>query len=641
MDNSQGDILSKNTKNFPTSSSTPPTDESSDVIPNDNVFLILPSELQRRIVYFLNSADAINFTKSNIVLGKVNVSKLHSIPLQSLHMVGLRDNGDIPQPYEPRIKPTCKISNVHSMSVRAQWKDQGWGNMKGMMYIVATPKTTTGKLGDMTTVADSTQDQTTSNNAPFDGGRVIAMTTASAPHDWEQVELTFSPIDGEVYNLWYSIGGGGGHELFLKDVEVQTYIFDDHQFTYQKTFEGLYNIGCVGSTNAQAPIRPNGLPRWTQITATQLSRRTPFYFGIKRPPNNASDLFYPKMLLSVCQSLKRQLMAVNESVEERVNTYSDFLDPLKALLSEYGLPINLDTLSAIEDIIETDIDERNNDWYNYESNCRKLHKRLNLDENATTTNGRPPRMGIPIEIQNATINGFRIVLPRDGRVREGNERNEPNNNVNVENNNEDGENGIRIEPMPPPPNGVDPPVDNDDGAIPQVINNPDGTVSINLGNLENLAANAIPMDFGNVPNNNIDRAMDMEDPPAAADQETDEMFGIARAAMAAVFGFQNVDDANDGANNMNGVPNGFQNFFPQANFVGGRRGNGGMFVGNNNNVFGAAFQFQNIIDLANHQNDAPQREPQAQTDTTTDHNMTDNDDNEDDDDDEVEEIPIL
>ena len=47
---------------------------------------------------------------------------------------------------------------------------------------------------------------------------------AHAPH---MSELTFYPIDAEYYYIWYRVGGGGGHMLFLKDIEVGTFVFDE------------------------------------------------------------------------------------------------------------------------------------------------------------------------------------------------------------------------------------------------------------------------------------------------------------------------------------------------------------------------------------------------------------------------------
>ena len=203
--------------------------------------------------------------------------------------------------------------------------------------------------------------------------------------------------------------------------------------------------------------------------------------------------------------------------------------------------------------------------------------------------------------------------------------------------------------------------ENNDAAIPQVINNPDGTFTINLGNLDDLAARAEPLDDADF--NNHQRGMD-GGPPDENNLGNEEMFGIARAAMAAVFGFQNDNgenlgnnnnnnnhnDDNNNNNNMNGgfPMGGFQNFFQQVN--GGRGGavGGGVFVagGNNNNnnmnFFvggdGDRFPFQNIIDLAMNANNPVQQQPQADpTVPVNDHEMTDVDD----DDDDAEEVPIM
>jgi hypothetical protein len=142
-----------------------------------HTLMLLPLDLQRRIIYYLNSADAISLTESNILFGKVNVSALHPLPMPSLHAYGGYHDGDIPQPYQPPRIKICSniISNIHSIAVRAQWRDQSWGNQKGMLYIVATP--TIQKLRNTTYDNESTQDQeSTTNNNLFNGGRVVTMT---------------------------------------------------------------------------------------------------------------------------------------------------------------------------------------------------------------------------------------------------------------------------------------------------------------------------------------------------------------------------------------------------------------------------------------------------------------------------------
>mmetsp|Transcript_8543 Transcript_8543/g.14983 ORF Transcript_8543/g.14983 Transcript_8543/m.14983 type:complete len:301 (-) Transcript_8543:155-1057(-) len=85
---------------------------------------------------------------------------------------------------------------VHSILVSMTWKDQGWGNRKGRVFVVAG------------------------------GGRVV-YSSGIAPHNLEQFSFTFEPRQNESYHLWYNVGGGGGHSLRLSNVSVQALVFDD------------------------------------------------------------------------------------------------------------------------------------------------------------------------------------------------------------------------------------------------------------------------------------------------------------------------------------------------------------------------------------------------------------------------------
>ena len=619
-----------------------------------NIFLTVPSELLRRIVYFLHPSDALIFTSSDVLEKRVNVSALRPKALPALRADDRFFYGDVPQPYEPRIHFPCDISNIHSITVRTQWKDQGWGNQKGGLFIVATPKAS--KL-DVAVVPAVENDATVENanetlEDPFEGGRVVAETAICAPHEWGHTELTFSPVESEYYYIWYRVGGGGGHTLFLKDVEVVTFMFDDHNFTYMKTFECLHNAGCFNSEIIRAPTRSNNVQRWTRLGRREAAQ------PIFNQKVNKSDLFYPMLLLNVCRSIQRT-MAVTE--ECNVASQNSVLFHTLQFLSDSGIPIDKHSLFAMEEIIQTDINEGDTDWKIYEANCRNLRQRHNLnDENGSLTDdhGVNQNRGIPIPLRHAHVNGFRMVMTARREVPD-----DDNSDDEQENNGDENDvigNGIRIIPILPPQEGENL-TENNDAAIPQVINNPDGTFTINLGNLDDLAARAEPLDDADL--NNHQRGMD-GGPPDENNLGNEEMFGIARAAMAAVFGFQNDNGENLGNNNNNNTNNddnnnnnnmnggfpmgGFQNFFQQVN--GGRGGavGGGVFVagGNNNNnnmnFFvggdGDRFPFQNIIDLAINANNPVQQQHQADpTVPVNDHGMTDVDN----DDDDAEEVPIM
>ncbi len=611
---------------------SPSSREQSDAAPSTNIFLTLPSELLRRVVYFLHPNDALILTSSNIFEGRVNVNALHPTPFPSMQVEDRHYPGEIPQPCEPRLQMPCDVSNIHSITLRTQWKDQGWGNRKGGLMIVATPATTTTTATHRATaIADGTRggtaeehhpnhESTTAAEDPFDGGLVVAMTDTCAPHEWEQVELTFYPNDRDHYHLWFRVGGGGGHMLSLKDAQVQVFVFDDAQATYQKTYECLYNVGFLNSkTEPRVPRRPPVLPRWAQIPRPFLTQ--PAFHG-KRPNNGI--MFYQKLLLGVCRSLLQM-----KECEHNSASPNSIISPILECLLEHGVPIDKQSVSAIEDFVQTDFNEENTDWEIYEENIQNLRQRHNVDgeNNPTQPAGYHIRPGgIPIPLRHATVNGFRVRIPR--------QHDEPP---------DPAEHGIRIEPIVP--GGNDPMENHAAAALPQVISNPDGTFTINLGQLDDLAA--MPLDGADaVHHQNPDRGMEVDPPDVNDNPNDEEMFGIARAAMASVFGFQNDNDGNAGDNNNNmngGFPiGGFQNFFQQVNGGGGGVVGGGIFVGGgrNDGQFGdGEFQFQNIINLAmNNINNNQQPQP-APTGPVNDQVMTDNEN--DDVDEDAEEVPFM
>jgi len=95
--------------------------------------------------------------------------------------------------------------NIKSIVFTGSWKDQGWGYRKGKLSIV-------------------------SSAAGFPEG--IVSSVEVAPHDWESFKLEFTPTlfhhyhdncieeGSDQYELWYRVGGGGGHELFIKDLSI-------------------------------------------------------------------------------------------------------------------------------------------------------------------------------------------------------------------------------------------------------------------------------------------------------------------------------------------------------------------------------------------------------------------------------------
>jgi hypothetical protein len=479
---------------------------------------LLPLELQRRMVSFLLHEDAMNLTESGVASDRMIVRALNPDRRYRFNippLLGSYRTGDRPRPSGLRLRSVADTSKeiVHSMTLHAQWKDQGWGNQKGGLFIVAKPRIST-KEPDAAPCFSIDFD-VDDDRDPFDGGRVVAMTTEMAPHEWGHVSLTFAPREGEAYYMWYRVGGGGGHELHIKDCRLETFVFDDMDSSFSNTYQVLYNLGVVSCLNL-APLLPPLFPVFNSNAVAfgplMLDMKTK-YFQVER---DESDMFYPNLLLRLVQSGLRQLATANEGVLPTPDSALGFL-------LENGLQFNETTLQATEAIVQSHIDELNYDWLVYSIQRQKFRS---MHPESSTTVNRPYHGDVPRELlqflagngnqrpqvapilrQRATMNGFRIVVQQaDGPLAAAN-----------------GGGEVHLERIPPPEG-----IAEGDAAPPQVVNNPDGTVSILLGNLGGHVGTVAVQE------------MDVDTPPPVQEPLPPPppvgMFGIAQAAMAAAFG---------------------------------------------------------------------------------------------------------
>uniref|UniRef100_A0A7S3LLQ6 Uncharacterized protein n=1 Tax=Aplanochytrium stocchinoi TaxID=215587 RepID=A0A7S3LLQ6_9STRA len=96
-------------------------------------------------------------------------------------------------------RPDTKLARIY-----CKWKDQGWGNKKGMFSVVK---------GD--------------GKAPNDGcewGSDVVVGSEPAPHQWEKLYMDFPVHPAEKYSIWARAGGGGGHHIHIKDLSVHEMI---------------------------------------------------------------------------------------------------------------------------------------------------------------------------------------------------------------------------------------------------------------------------------------------------------------------------------------------------------------------------------------------------------------------------------
>lgn len=283
----------------------------------------LPAELKRRTASYLCPYDALRLSET--------CKNLHS----SLSLRLLRDsrqlftrqrftpnsvNGDEVLPW---VRIPCLSRRVHSITVTFHWRDQGWGHRKGQIFIVGSQRQAP---------ADP--------SLPFQGGRVVCA-SSMAPHLEESCKLTFSTcsMEGETYQMWYRVGGGGGHQLLLSDGRIHTVIFDDEAGNFTRNYKILKDVGAIAA-HPEAE-----LPR-------------------------THSTFYPQLLLRVSMTIRLELALRarrNKRKCRKTNSNEEDTDdnvillesnPLVAFFQMFRIEVTEDSLSAVEEIIQCESEEQ-------------------------------------------------------------------------------------------------------------------------------------------------------------------------------------------------------------------------------------------------------------------------------------------
>ena len=110
--------------------------------------------------------------------------------------------------YSPHVWQTFTLpEHTHTCILRCSWRDQGWGNKKGMLSVV----TSGGKAPN--------------DYAPW--GPAVRCGQEPAPHDEQQLTLSFKPPAAEPpsYDVCARAGGGGGHSLSVRHLVVRPVVF--------------------------------------------------------------------------------------------------------------------------------------------------------------------------------------------------------------------------------------------------------------------------------------------------------------------------------------------------------------------------------------------------------------------------------
>lgn len=108
---------------------------------------------------------------------------------------------------------------IHSIRLSCYYKDQGWGNRKGYIYIAELNHRKNSSEGE--DEDDVTPGKIIALEKNLD--RIVSQSPL-ATHNETKCELVFQPKPEFSYALCYKIGGGGGHELHLRDINMVSFV---------------------------------------------------------------------------------------------------------------------------------------------------------------------------------------------------------------------------------------------------------------------------------------------------------------------------------------------------------------------------------------------------------------------------------
>jgi hypothetical protein len=168
--------------------------------------------------------------------------------------------------------PVIISARTRSVTLQGRWRDQGWGNRKGQLAILATSATTTTASASQREPAspvvpppprqlsysDLTEEQ--------ENRRMVCLTANVAEHQWHPFTLRFAtrtrPGPGSetnYYHLYMKAGSGGGHVLNLAEAKVFTVIMDQPDRSIGRNHRILSDLGVIGGGGGEGAGR--GRPR--------------------------------------------------------------------------------------------------------------------------------------------------------------------------------------------------------------------------------------------------------------------------------------------------------------------------------------------------------------------------------------------
>ena len=107
---------------------------------------------------------------------------------------------------------------AHTLFCSMTWRDQGWGNRKGKIAIVNDALSSEVSAHGGATAGPLPPPQM--GDAPA-GPLAEVVALEPAPHVRAARKLTICPAPQGPCSIWYRVGGGGGHELYVYGFSVR------------------------------------------------------------------------------------------------------------------------------------------------------------------------------------------------------------------------------------------------------------------------------------------------------------------------------------------------------------------------------------------------------------------------------------
>ncbi|KAL6056026.1 hypothetical protein QOT17_016345 [Balamuthia mandrillaris] len=119
------------------------------------------------------------------------------------------------KPFEEPPLPSGGLpGKVKALRLRFTWRDQGWGNKKGTIIV---------KLVRPTEMAAEESDTVAEWRSPIAEHHSVAMDLVLKS---DKEDIVAKAQEGDKYEIWRLVGGGGGHQLFWTDFSMMV-LFED------------------------------------------------------------------------------------------------------------------------------------------------------------------------------------------------------------------------------------------------------------------------------------------------------------------------------------------------------------------------------------------------------------------------------